>query len=68
MWSLRAGRSWGGVQPSTPHSLGTGCVKGVEGVSGASVVHFGKNFIKQKLQGAPDLVGASHLFGPQIRI
>ena len=38
--------------------------KGVQGVSGASAVHFGKNFIKQKLQGAPDLVGVGHLFGP----
>ena len=31
-------------------------------------MHFGKKIIKQKLQGAPDLVGAGHLFGPQIRI
>ena len=45
---------------------GTGCVKGVRGASGASTVRFGENFIKQKLQGAPDLVGAGHLFGPQI--
>ena len=51
----------GGYQPSTPHPR-------VQGVSGASAVHFGKNFIKQKLQGAPDLVGLGHLFGPQIRI
>ena len=42
--------------------------QGVQGVSGASAVRFGKNFIKQKLQGAPDLVGVGHLFGPQIRI
>ena len=46
---------------------GMGCVKGVRG-SGASGVHFGENFIKQKLQGASDLVGAGHLFGPQIWI
>ena len=51
----------------TPHP-GMGCIKGVQGASGASTVHFGKNFIKQKLQGTPDLVWASHLFGPQIWI
>ena len=45
-----------------------GWVKGVRGASGASTVHFGKNFIKQKLQGTPDLAGAGHLFGSQIRI
>ena len=27
-----------------------------------------KNFIEQKLQDTPDLVGDGHLFGPQIRI
>ena len=42
--------------------------KGVQGASGASTVRFGENFIKQKLLGTPDLVGAGHLFGPQIRI
>ena len=31
-----------------PHPLGTGCVKGVQGASGASTRRFGKNFIKQK--------------------
>ena len=69
-WSLRVRRFLGGfntVPPPTPPP-GTGCIKGVQGVSGASAVHFGKNFIKQKLQGAPDLVGVGHLFGPQIRI
>ena len=48
-----------------------GCGKGVRGasgVSGASAVHFDKNFIKQKFQGAPDLVGADHLYRPQIQI
>ena len=39
----------------------------MRGTSGASTVRFGKNFLKQKLQGAPDLVGAGYLFGPQIR-
>ena len=63
----RGGKVLGGFQPGTP-PLGTGCVKGIQGASGASTVHFGENFIKQKLQGAPDLVGAGHLFGPQIRI
>ena len=50
-----------------PPPPGMGCVKGVQGASAASTVRFGKNFIKQKLQGTPDLVGAGHLFGPQIR-
>ena len=31
-------------------------------------VRFGENFIKQKLQGTPNLMGAGHLFGPLIRI
>ena len=60
----------GGFQHSTPPTPppGTGCIKGVQGVSGASAVHFGKNFIKQKLQGAPDLVGVGHLFGPHVLV
>ena len=48
---------------------------GVQGVqkgpwwgSGASVVHFGGKFIRQKLLGTPNLVGVSHLIGPQIQI
>ena len=57
-----------GVSTRYPHPQGTRCVKGVQGASGASTLRFGKNFIKQKLQGTPDLVGAGHLFGPQIRI
>ena len=61
-----AGRFLGVFQPSTPP--GMECLKEVQGVSGATAVHFGKNFIKQKLQGTPDLVGAGHLFGPQIWI
>ena len=55
----------GMVPPPLPP--GTGCGKGVWTDSGASVMHFGKKIIKQKLQGAPDLVGVSHLFGPQTR-
>ena len=46
--------SWG-VSTQYPHPR-------VQGVSGASAVHFGKNFIKQKLQGAPDLEGVGHHF------
>ena len=43
----------GGFNLVTPPP-GTGCLKGVQGPSGASAVHFGKNFKKQKLQGAPE--------------
>ena len=62
---LKDRKVWGG-QPRTP--LDMGCIKGVWGSSGASTVNFGKNFTKPKLQGNPDLVGAGHLFGPQIWI
>ena len=65
---LEGGKVLGGVSTRYPHPPGTGCVKGVWGASGASTVHFGENFIKQKLQGTPDLVRAGHLFGPQIWI
>ena len=51
-----------GVSTQYPPPPGTGCIKGVQGVSGASAMHFGKNFIKQKLRGAPDLVGVGHHF------
>ena len=37
----------GGGWPGTPHYPGMECVKGLKGFSGASVVHFGKNFTKQ---------------------
>ena len=59
--------SWGGVRPGTPPPR-YGVRKGVRSAAGASTVCFGENFIKQKLQGTPDLVGAGHLFGPQIQI
>ena len=58
-----AGRFLGVFQPSTPP--GMECLKEVQGVSGATAVHFGKNFIKQKLQGTPDLVGVGHFLGPK---
>ena len=48
--------------------LGTPTPPWVQGASEASTICFGKNFIKQKLQGAPELVGAGHLFKPQIQI
>ena len=53
---LDGGKVLGGFQPGTPIPPGTGCVKGVWGASGASGVHFGENFIEQKLQGTPNLV------------
>ena len=65
---LEGGKVLGVFLTRYPHPPGYGVRKGVWGASGASTVRFGKNFIKQKLQGAPDLVGAGHLFGPQIRI
>ena len=34
----------------------------------ASAVHFGGDFIAQKLQNTPNLVGVGHLLGPQIWI
>ena len=42
-------------------TTGTGSVKGVQGVVGASAMHFGKNCKKQKLQCVPDLIGVGHL-------
>ena len=65
---LQGGKVLGGVSTQYPTPQGTECIKGVRGASGASTVRFGENFIKQKLQGTPNLVGAGHLFGPQIRI
>ena len=59
------GKVLGGVSTRYPHPPGMGCVKGVRGASGASTVHFGKNFIKQKLQVAPDLVGWVTFLGPK---
>ena len=61
------GRGGGSTRCTTLHP-GYRVGKGGLGASGASAVHFGENFIKQNLQGAPDLVRAGHLFGPQIWI
>ena len=36
--------------------------------SGASAVHFGKNFIKQKMLGTPNTVGVGHFYGRKIQI
>ena len=43
-------------------------IRGARWGSGASLVHFGGKFIKQKLLGTPNLVGIGHLIGPQIQI
>ena len=63
-WSLRAGRFLGGGVDPIPPPPGMGSVKGVQGASGASAMCFGKNFIKQKLLGTPDLVGRSPFWAP----
>ena len=65
---LDGGKVPGGMFDPVPPPPGTGCIKGVLGASRASAMCFGKNFIKQKLQGPPNLVVAGHRFGPQIRI
>ena len=48
------------LDPQGPGGLKGGAQWG----SGASAVHFGGNFIKQKLPGTPNLEGVGHLFGP----
>ena len=61
---MGGGRPGTPTQPPTP---GMGCIKGVLGASVASTLHFGKNFIKQKLQGAPALVrGRSPFWAPNL--
>ena len=47
---------WVEGQPTSPHPLGIGCIKGVWCATGASGMHFGENVMKQKLQGTPDLM------------
>ena len=61
---MRAGRFLGGGVDPIPPPPGMGSVKGVQGASGASAMCFGKNFIKQKLLGTPDLVGRSPFWAP----
>ena len=51
------------LDPQGPGGLKGGAQWG----SGASAVHFGENFIKQKLQGTPNLVGVGYPIGPQIQ-
>ena len=51
-----------------PDPESKGGQKGAWWGSGASGVHFGKNFIKQKLLGTPNTVGVGHFFGCQIQI
>ena len=41
-----------------------GAQRGAQWGSGASAMHFGGNFIKQKLPGTPNLVGVGHPIGP----
>ena len=65
---LEGGKVLRGVSTRYPHPPGMGCIKGVWGASGASTVRFDENFIKQMLQGTPDVVGGGHQFGSQIRI
>ena len=62
---LEGGTVLGGVSTRYPTPPGTGCINGVWGASGASTVCFGENFIKQKLQGTPDLVGQVTSLGPK---
>ena len=59
---LEGGKVLGGVSTQYPQPPGMECVKGVRGVSGATAVSFGKNFIKQKLQGTLDSVGGGYPF------
>ena len=55
---------WLGWKPPTL----TPRVQGARWGSGASGVHFSENFIKQKLQGTPKLVGVGYLRQPQVQI
>ncbi len=45
-----------------------GALNRVWRASTAATVRLGKIFIKQKLQGRSVLVGADHIFGPEIQI
>ena len=63
---LEGGKVLGGFWPVPPLPTppGMGCIKGVWGASGASTMRFDENFIKQMLQGNPDLVGGSPIRVP----
>ena len=66
---LAGGKVLGGFYPVPPiHSLRYRVHKSGTGASGASTVCFGKKIMQQKLHGTPNLVGAGHLFRPQIWI
>ena len=59
---------WSGWIPPTVTPGSRGHKRGALWGSGASGVHFGGKFIKQKLPGTPNLVGVGHVIGPQIQI
>ena len=59
---------WWGWTPPTLTLGPRGPKRGAWWGSEASAMHFGANFIKQKLLGTPNLVGACYPTGPQIRI
>ena len=52
---------WSGLRPPKLTPWSRGPKRGAQWVSGASAVHFGGHFIKQKLLGTPNLVGVSLL-------
>ena len=59
---------WWGWTPPTLTPGVQGPQKGAQWSFWASGVHFGENFIKQKLQGTPNVVGVDQPIGPQIHI
>ena len=50
---LKGGKVLGFFGPVPPTPAGTGCKKGVWGESGATGVHFGKNFINKSFSVPP---------------
>ena len=60
--------TWSGWTHYTLPPGSRGRKRGAWWGSAASGVHFGGNFITQKLLGNPNLVRVGHLFGPQIWI
>ena len=63
IWNRGGPRGGGGFHPILPTTQ-VQVLKGGPGCLWSLSHAFWQNFIKQKLQGAPDLVGVSHLFGP----